>query len=172
MNALFVSIKVDREERPDLDQIYQLVVQIMGRSGGWPLTVFLTPEQKPFFAGTYFPPHDKYGRPGFPKVLDAIAEAYRTRKEEIADPVRRNRERAIFKTCRRTNVFEKRCDAITPDFLGECSEKIGHALRRRARRLRIGATKIPEHHGARRFVAIRRRYRQIKKAISNRWRAW
>src|SRR6267142_3291006 len=55
MNDNFVNIKVDREERPDLDQIYQLVVQLMGRSGGWPLTVFLTPDQKPFFAGTYFP---------------------------------------------------------------------------------------------------------------------
>ena len=69
MNEHFVCIKVDREERPDLDQIYQLVVQLMGRSGGWPLTVFLTPAQKPFFAGTYFPPADRYGMPGFPKIL-------------------------------------------------------------------------------------------------------
>src|ERR1700677_4964330 len=77
MNELYVNIKVDREERPDLDQIYQMVVQLMGRSGGWPLTVFLTPKQKPFFGGTYFPPVDKYGMPGFPRVLHAIAEAYR-----------------------------------------------------------------------------------------------
>ena len=83
MNDLFVCIKVDREERPDLDQIYQLVVQLMGRSGGWPLTVFLTPEQKPFFAGTYFPPADRYGMPGFPKILAAVAEAYRERRGEI-----------------------------------------------------------------------------------------
>ena len=83
MNDAFVCIKVDREERPDLDQIYQLVVQLMGRNGGWPLTVFLTPEQKPFFAGTYFPPADRYGMPGFPKVLGAIAEAYRDRRGEI-----------------------------------------------------------------------------------------
>src|SRR5579864_9020572 len=75
MNESFVCIKVDREERPDLDQIYQLVVQLMGRSGGWPLTVFLTPDQKPFFGGTYFPPVDKYGIAGFPKILGAIAEA-------------------------------------------------------------------------------------------------
>src|SRR6187431_2192498 len=72
MNELFVNIKVDREERPDLDQIYQTVVQLMRRSGGWPLTVFLTPEQRPFFAGTYFPPSDRYGMPGFPKVLLAL----------------------------------------------------------------------------------------------------
>ena len=83
MNAAFVCIKVDREERPDLDQIYQLVVQLMGRSGGWPLTVFLTPDQKPFFAGTYFPPVDRYGMPGFPKILGAVAEAYRERREEV-----------------------------------------------------------------------------------------
>ena len=83
MNDHYVCIKVDREERPDLDQIYQLVVQLMGRSGGWPLTVFLTPEQKPFFAGTYFPPADRYGMPGFPKILGAVAEAYRERRGEI-----------------------------------------------------------------------------------------
>ncbi len=83
MNAHYVCIKVDREERPDLDQIYQLVVQLMGRSGGWPLTVFLTPAQKPFFAGTYFPPADRYGMPGFPKILGAVAEAYRERRDEV-----------------------------------------------------------------------------------------
>ncbi|WP_434046950.1 MULTISPECIES: thioredoxin domain-containing protein [Sorangium] len=83
MNELFVNIKVDREERPDLDHIYQLVVQLMGRSGGWPLTVFLTPDQRPFFAGTYFPPKDKLGMPGFPKVLDAVADAYRNRRDEV-----------------------------------------------------------------------------------------
>jgi uncharacterized protein YyaL (SSP411 family) len=84
MNASFVSVKVDREERPDLDQVYQLVVQLMGRSGGWPLTVFLTPDQRPFFGGTYFPPTERYGMPGFPKVLEAVAEAYRSKREEIA----------------------------------------------------------------------------------------
>ncbi len=83
MNALFVNIKVDREERPDLDQIYQLTVQLMGRTGGWPLTVFLTPSEKPFYAGTYFPPEDRHGMPGFPKILRAIAEAYRERRDEV-----------------------------------------------------------------------------------------
>ncbi|MDF2694085.1 MAG: Thymidylate kinase [Labilithrix sp.] len=83
MNELFVNIKVDREERPDLDQIYQLVVQLMGRSGGWPLTVSLTPSQKPFFGGTYFPPEDRHGMPSFPKVLRALSEAYRERREEV-----------------------------------------------------------------------------------------
>jgi uncharacterized protein YyaL (SSP411 family) len=83
MNEGFVSIKVDREERPDLDHIYQLVVQLMGRSGGWPLTVFLTPDQKPFFAGTYFPPRDRYGLSGFPTVLRAITDAYREKRADV-----------------------------------------------------------------------------------------
>ena len=83
MNERFVSIKVDREERPDLDHVYQLVVQLMGRSGGWPLTVFLTPDQRPFFGGTYFPPADRYGMPGFPKVLTALSEAYRKKRDQV-----------------------------------------------------------------------------------------
>src|SRR6202012_5376349 len=83
MNERFVSIKVDREERPDLDHVYQLVVQLMGRSGGWPLTVFLTPDQRPFFGGTYFPPAERYGMPGFPKVLVALSEAYRTKRDQV-----------------------------------------------------------------------------------------
>src|SRR5512142_3224995 len=84
MNDEFVCIKVDREERPDLDHVYQLVVQLMGRSGGWPLTVFLTPDQKPFFGGTYFPPEDRRGMPGFGRVLRTVAHAYRTKREQIA----------------------------------------------------------------------------------------
>jgi uncharacterized protein YyaL (SSP411 family) len=83
MNDWFVNVKVDREERPDLDHVYQLVVQLMGRSGGWPLTVFLTPDQKPYFGGTYFPPTDRHGLPGFPKVLQAVREAYRVRRDEV-----------------------------------------------------------------------------------------
>ncbi len=83
MNDKFVCIKVDREERPDLDQIYQLAVQLLGRSGGWPLTVFLTPDQKPFFAGTYFPPVERHGMPSFPHVLLAVSEAYREKRADI-----------------------------------------------------------------------------------------
>lgn len=91
MNEHFVCIKVDREERPELDHLYQTAVQIMSGQGGWPLTVFLTPDLKPFFGGTYFPPEDRWGRPGFPKVLLAVAEAYRTRRhqiEEVAEKVK------------------------------------------------------------------------------------
>ncbi len=83
MNNNFVSIKVDREERPDLDQIYMNAVQMMTHHGGWPMTVFLTPEGVPFYGGTYFPPEDRYNMPGFPRVLISMAEAYRERPEDI-----------------------------------------------------------------------------------------
>ena len=83
MNENFVSIKVDREERPDLDQVYMQAVQMLTGSGGWPMTVFLTPEGKPFYGGTYFPPTDRQGMPGFPRLLTSIAEAYKTNKGEV-----------------------------------------------------------------------------------------
>jgi uncharacterized protein YyaL (SSP411 family) len=84
MNDHFVNIKVDREERPDLDQIYMNAVQMMTHHGGWPMTVFLTPQAVPFYGGTYFPPEDRYNMPGFARVLTSIAEAYRERPEDIA----------------------------------------------------------------------------------------
>ncbi|MGO9065997.1 MAG: thioredoxin domain-containing protein [Myxococcaceae bacterium] len=83
MNEAYVNVKVDREERPDLDQLYQGVVQLMGRGGGWPLTVFLTPALEPFYGGTYFPPVDRHGLPAFPKLLRALAEAFRLRPSEV-----------------------------------------------------------------------------------------
>ena len=83
MNESFVCVKVDREERPDIDQVYQLAVQALGGRGGWPLTVVLTPDEKPFLGGTYFPPSDRYGIPGFPRVLEAASEAYRQRRSQV-----------------------------------------------------------------------------------------
>jgi uncharacterized protein YyaL (SSP411 family) len=83
MNERFVNIKVDREERPDLDEIYMAATQMLSRQGGWPNSVFLTPEREPFFAGTYFPPEARYGRPGFPDILKGVADAYATKREEI-----------------------------------------------------------------------------------------
>ncbi len=85
MNDLYVNIKVDREERPDLDQIYMNAVQMMTHHGGWPMTVFLTPDGVPFYGGTYFPPQDRYNIPGFPRVLISVAEAYRDRPDDIAE---------------------------------------------------------------------------------------
>ena len=83
MNGHFVNIKVDREERPDLDQIYMSAVQVMTGHGDWPLTVFLTPDLVPFYGGTYFPPEDRHNIPGFPRVLLGVAEAYGQSPEEI-----------------------------------------------------------------------------------------
>jgi uncharacterized protein YyaL (SSP411 family) len=84
MNAHFINIKVDREERPDLDQIYQTAVQMfLGRGGGWPLTMFLTPEGKPFYGGTYFPPVDRHNLPAFSRVLLSVAEAYKQKPEQV-----------------------------------------------------------------------------------------
>ncbi|MGZ8637178.1 MAG: thioredoxin domain-containing protein, partial [Actinomycetota bacterium] len=83
MNEHFVSIKVDREERPDLDAIYMDAVQAMTGHGGWPLTAFLTPDGRPFYAGTYFPNEDRHGMPAFRKVLTAIAETWATRRDEV-----------------------------------------------------------------------------------------
>ena len=83
MNDNFVNIKVDREERPDLDAIHMEAVQAIAGSGGWPLTVFLTPQRRPFYGGTYFPPEDRPGLPGFPRVLQTVAQAYRARRSDI-----------------------------------------------------------------------------------------
>ncbi|HEV8429669.1 MAG TPA: thioredoxin domain-containing protein [Pyrinomonadaceae bacterium] len=85
MNEYFVNIKVDREERPDLDQIYMNAVQMMTHHGGWPMTVFLTPDAVPFYGGTYFPPQDRYNMPGFPRILIGVAEAYRERQDDIRE---------------------------------------------------------------------------------------
>src|SRR5438093_8274159 len=87
MNDNFVSIKVDREERPDLDSIYMDVVQAMTGAGGWPMTVVLTPDRVPFFAGTYFPPDDHPGMPSFKRVLLGASQAWRERPEEVAKTV-------------------------------------------------------------------------------------
>ena len=83
MNELYINIKVDREERPDLDEIYMNAVQMLTGQGGWPMTMFLTPDLKPFYGGTYFPPDSRYGRPGFPQVLRGVAEAYGERRDAV-----------------------------------------------------------------------------------------
>ena len=83
MNENFVCIKVDREERPDLDEVYMAAVQAMTGQGGWPLSVWLTPELKPFYGGTYFPPDDRYGRPGFRRVLASLADAWHKQRDKV-----------------------------------------------------------------------------------------
>ena len=87
MNERFINIKVDRQERPDLDDIYQKIVQMMGQGGGWPLTVFLTPRREPFFGGTYFPPQESYGRAGFPQLLRGLSEAWQNNRAALEQNV-------------------------------------------------------------------------------------
>ncbi len=87
MNGSFINIKVDREERPDIDGIYQHALMLMGKQGGWPLTMFLTPDGEPFWGGTYFPPTSRHGLPGFPELLQAISEFYETKPGRVAESV-------------------------------------------------------------------------------------
>ncbi len=120
MNKYFVNIKVDREERPDIDQIYQIAVQLfMKRGGGWPLTMFLTPDQVPFYGGTYFPPDDIYDMPGFRRVLEEVAAAYR---EDISKTVS-----DIQKTMK--HYSEEYCShgrAINPDIVSTAVKELSH----------------------------------------------
>jgi uncharacterized protein YyaL (SSP411 family) len=88
MNEWFINVKVDREERPDIDQIYMTAVQAMTGHGGWPMTVFLTPDGHPFYGGTYYPPEDRRGLPAFPRVLRAVADAYRSRRGDVIESAR------------------------------------------------------------------------------------
>src|SRR5262249_48689509 len=83
MNDLFVNVKVDREERPDVDAVYMDAVVALTGQGGWPMTVFLTPEGEPFYGGTYFPPEPRHGMPAFRQVLLAVADAYRERRGDV-----------------------------------------------------------------------------------------
>src|SRR5437667_908935 len=83
MNDLFVNVKVDREERPDVDAIYMEAVQTLTGHGGWPMTVFLTPDGHPFYGGTYFPKEPRAGMPGFVQLCQAVGEAWRERRDEV-----------------------------------------------------------------------------------------
>ena len=112
MNELFVNIKVDREERPDLDQIYMNAVQMMTHHGGWPMTVFLTPDGVPFYGGTYFPPQDRYNMPGFPRVLISVAEAYRDRQSDITET-----GTSLLKELRRLSEPSATADPIEKELL-------------------------------------------------------
>ena len=118
MNELFVNVKVDREERPDLDQIYQHALALMGEQGGWPLTMFLTPDGEPFWGGTYFPPESRWGRPGFPQVLSAMSEAYARDRDKIVKNVTVLRE-ALQRLGR-----PERGGSITPDLLDRIAERL------------------------------------------------
>ena len=112
MNRAFINIKVDREERPDLDAIYMDAVQAMTGSGGWPMTMFLTPDGVPFYAGTYFPPTPRYGMPGFRQLLQSLASAYQQRPGDIqrgADQIRQ--------MLRQSELLQPASEALSPQML-------------------------------------------------------
>jgi uncharacterized protein YyaL (SSP411 family) len=118
MNALFVNVKVDREERPDLDQIYQHALALMGEQGGWPLTMFLTPEGEPFWGGTYFPPESRWGRPGFPQVLEAMSNAYASDRDKVAKNV------AVLREALQRLGRPERGGSIAPEQLDRIAERL------------------------------------------------
>ena len=119
MNENFVNIKVDREERPDLDQIYMSAVQMMTGQGGWPMTMFLTPAGVPFYGGTYFPPADRYNMPGFPRVLLSVAEAYRSQPEQVAGTAT-----AMLGELRRVGLAEPSREMLTTELLDASYRRI------------------------------------------------
>src|SRR5712692_1081177 len=118
MNDLFVNIKVDREERPDLDAIYMNALALTGEHGGWPLTMFLTPDGEPFWGGTYFPPEPRWGRAGFPQILASIAAAYRDKHDNVAKNVAALREGL-------TRLASPQADGvIEPDLFDRIAERL------------------------------------------------
>jgi uncharacterized protein YyaL (SSP411 family) len=119
MNENFVNIKVDREERPDLDQIYMNAVQMMTGHGGWPMTMFLTPEGVPFYGGTYFPPSDRYNMPGFPRILASVAEAYRSQQDQVASTAS-----TMLGELRRVGLAETSRELLTTEVLDSAFRRI------------------------------------------------
>jgi uncharacterized protein len=119
MNENFVNIKVDREERPDLDQIYMNAVQMMTGRGGWPMTMFLTPEGVPFYGGTYYPPTDRYSMPGFPRILTSVAEAYRSQPDQVA-----NTATAMLGELRRVSLADQSREGLTNEILDGAFRRI------------------------------------------------
>jgi hypothetical protein len=119
MNELFVNIKVDREERPDVDDVYMRAVQLLIGRGGWPLTAFLTPDRKPFHGGTYFPPTDRHGLPGFPRVLAAVAQAYRQSPDEIGRSVA-----ALLEGIQRADEIGTSSSVVDPTLPGRAADAL------------------------------------------------
>jgi uncharacterized protein len=118
MNELFVNIKLDREERPDLDSIYQHALALMGEQGGWPLTMFLTPDGEPFWGGTYFPPEQRWGRPGFAQVLDAMSTAFRQDNDKVLKNV------VVLREALQRLGKPERGGAVSPELLDRIAERL------------------------------------------------
>ena len=163
MNELFVNVKVDREERPDLDSVYMDAVVALTGHGGWPMTVFLTPEGEPFFGGTYFPPEPRHGLPSFRQVLSAVAEAYRERRAEVARSARE-----LVEAVRRSSELQPSREPLQPSLLADAVRGLRAQFDPRLGRLRPRAevparlrARVPPPAGRARHGAQRR---------STRWR--
>ncbi len=187
MNRLFVNIKVDREERPDLDQIYQTAHHMLTqRAGGWPLTMFLTPAQKPFFGGTYFPKSPRYGLPGFGSLLEQVAQVYRSKRAEIdqqnesllefmnrtlpAPPGEVALERGADSRCGRGSARELRRSAWGSGRRAEISASLrtrfllaGGRFDRRYAAARTGAAYARENGAGRNLRPARRRFLPLQR---------
>jgi len=121
MNQDFINVKVDREERPDLDDIYQKAAQVfLGRGGGWPLTMFLTPDQEPFYGGTYFPPEPRHNLPGFPEVLRGVVEAYRNHRDDVCKNVEKVKAGLL-----RVGTPQPSTDPLTDRLFDEAAKSLG-----------------------------------------------
>jgi uncharacterized protein YyaL (SSP411 family) len=148
MNEEFVCVKVDREERPDVDALYMEAVQGMTGQGGWPLNVFLTPEQLPFYGGTYFPPEPRHGMPAWTQVLQAIAEAWEERSEEIRAGGEQLRKRLVGGA-----LLEPSAQPIDESALAGAVERLRESFDRRDGGFG-GAPKFP-HASALEFLMLR-----------------
>lgn len=142
MNEHFVNIKVDREERPDVDAVYMEAVQAATGQGGWPMTVFLTPDAEPFYFGTYFPPEPRHGMPSFTQVLEGVRTAWVGRPEEVTEVA----QRIVRDLAGRQLDYGKAGDPRARG-AGGGAARADAGLRRHARRVRRGA-EVPAVHGA------------------------
>ncbi|MGB2853621.1 MAG: thioredoxin domain-containing protein, partial [Dehalococcoidia bacterium] len=119
MNENFVCVKVDREEHPDIDHVFMQSVQAMTGRGGWPLTVFLTAGGEPFYGGTYFPPEDAHGLPGFSRVLETVADAYRNRRPLVMDAAER-----LTSSIKQMSIIEASVGPVSPDILDQAYQAL------------------------------------------------
>ncbi len=120
MNKYFINVKVDREERPDVDTIYMDAVVAMTGQGGWPMTVFLAPDLKPFFAGTYFPPEDRSGRPGFLTILNSVAAFYKEKREKVE-----SYSEQVATVLQQMADFQVSEGSLSPDLLDGARKSVG-----------------------------------------------
>ena len=134
MNEHFVNVKVDREERPDVDALYMDATVSMTGQGGWPMTVFLTPAGEPFYAGTYFPPEPRHGLPSFAQLLLAVAEAWETQRDDVVTQARR-----LVEAASHSARIEPSAEPLTAALLDEAERGIARTFEPSLRRLRPGA---------------------------------